>query len=260
MTRELPPTRVAITGARGLVGTVLLNGLQARHAVTGIDRRRGGTGRRVEMTSARAVERAFRGTDVVVDLAAEPNPDLDWRTAYRNNIRATWTVLEGAAAAGVGRVIFASSNHVTGGYEEDEPYASVLAGSREGLDPTLLPRLTSVHEARPDGAYAVGKAFGEAAGRYFSDAHGISVICLRIGSVIREDRPRDWRHLSTLLTHRDLVQLVDRCITAPDDLRFAIFYGVSANTWRIWDIGDAERRIGYAPVDDAEKWQELVEG
>jgi len=252
--------RVVITGAAGLVGAVLTRGLGQSHEVTGVDRRRAGhvRSRPVRMTSPRAVRRAFDGADVVVDLAADPDPDLDWRTAHANNIRATWTALESAAAVGVRRVIFASSNHVTGGCEAEEPYASVLAGRRDGLDTGSLPRIGAAHEARPDGAYAVGKICGEAAGRYFSDVHRLSVICLRLGSVTRDDRPREPRHLSTLLTHRDLVQLVDRCIRAPDHVRFAVLYGVSANTWRIWDIGEAERLIGYAPYDDAERWRELV--
>jgi hypothetical protein len=34
-----------------------------------------------------------------------------------------------------------------------------------------------------------------------------------------------------------------------------VFYGVSANRWRIWDIDDARRAIGYEPRDDAERWR-----
>ena len=44
-------------------------------------------------------------------------------------------------------------------------------------------------------------------------------------------------------------------IDAPLDLRFAVFYGVSRNTWRIWDIDDAASAIGYEPVDDAEHFR-----
>jgi hypothetical protein len=51
------------------------------------------------------------------------------------------------------------------------------------------------------------------------------------------------------------VQLVERCSGAPDELRFAVLYGVSANTWRIWDIEEAERLVSYAPADDAEQWR-----
>jgi hypothetical protein len=48
---------------------------------------------------------------------------------------------------------------------------------------------------------------------------------------------------------------VRRCIDAPPDLGFAVFYGVSLNTWRIWDIRDAAAAIGYEPVDDAEHFR-----
>jgi len=95
----------------------------------------------------------------------------------------------------------------------------------------------------------------EAAGRYYAEEHGLSVICLRIGTVNQQDRPRNPREYATLLTHRDLVQLVRRCFEAPLDLRFAGFYGVSRNTWRIWDIEDAGSALGFAPVDDAERFR-----
>jgi hypothetical protein len=81
------------------------------------------------------------------------------------------------------------------------------------------------------------------------------VICLRIGSVNAENRPRNAREFATLLTHGDLVRLVDCCIRAPADFGFAIFYGVSANTWRLWEIADAEQAIGYRPADDAEAFR-----
>ena len=60
------------------------------------------------------------------------------------------------------------------------------------------------------------------------------------------------RQFATLLTHNDLVQLVDKSIQAPDDLKFGIYYGVSNNRWRFWDISEGERHLGYRPEDDAE--------
>jgi hypothetical protein len=38
-----------------------------------------------------------------------------------------------------------------------------------------------------------------------------------------------------------------------------VFYGVSANRWRIWDVDDARRTIGYQPQDDAEDWRGEVD-
>ena len=152
-------------------------------------------------------------------------------------------------------MIFASSNSVTGWYEREEPYASIVAGRYDGLDPAAIPLLTTKLPVRPNSYYAIGKVFGEGACRFYSDRHGLSVICLRIGTVNRQNRPTNSRHFATLLTHRDLLHLVEQCIQAPQDLRFATFYGVSDNTWRFWDIADSRDAIGYQPQDDAESWR-----
>jgi len=47
------------------------------------------------------------------------------------------------------------------------------------------------------------------------------------------------------------VQLVWRGIEA--DVRFGIYYGISANTRAYWDIQSARQELGYAPEDDAER-------
>jgi nucleoside-diphosphate-sugar epimerase len=198
---------------------------------------------------------AFRGTDTVIDLAADPRDDASWDDVRANNLPATLNALEAARMAGVRRLIFASSNHVTGLAERDEPYASVVAGRYQNLDPATLPRLRTDAPVRPDGPYGIAKAMGEAAGRFYAEEHGMSVICLRIGSLHRENRPMNVRSYATFLSHRDLLGLVGACVAAPDGLRFGIYYGVSANRWRIWDIENAERELHYGPLDDAERWR-----
>jgi nucleoside-diphosphate-sugar epimerase len=248
--------RLVITGASGLIGGILRAGLGDGYAIRGIDREGGdGVDAAVDMTDAAAVRDAFAGAELIVDLAANPDQHGSWDSIRDNNIPATLNALEAAHEAGVRRVVFASSNHVTGMYEHDEPYASVVAGRYDGLEPGGFERITVSHPIRPDGPYGIGKALGEAAGRFYSDAHGLSVICLRIGTVSRQDRPRNVRELATLLTHRDLVHLVDRSLAAPESSGFATVYGVSANTWRIWDIEDARQLLGYEPADDAEAWR-----
>ena len=208
-----------------------------------------------DMTDPDAVQPAFEGKDVVIDLASHAPMGTPWEMVYQNNIRSTFNALEAARRAGVKRLVFASSNHATGMYERDHPYSAIVAGRYEGLDPSAIPCVTTEMPLRPDGPYGIGKAFGEAAGRFYSEEHGLSVICLRIGSVNKEGRPQDARNFATLLTHRDLSQLVERSIDAPEHLRFAIFYGVSNNKWRFWDITDSRKAIGYEPQDDAEAWR-----
>ena len=247
---------VLVTGAAGLIGRILLDGLPDEYAVHGLDVRRGpGVDHVVDASRGRRFAKRFEGMRAVVDLAADASVDASWKTVSENNIPATANALEAAREAGVQRVVFASSNHVVGMYERDEPYASIVAGRYEGLDPDGIPRLTADVPIRPDGPYGIGKAFGEAAARYYAEEHGLSVICLRIGTVNAANRPENARQFATLLTHRDLVQLVRCCLAAPDSVRFAVLYGVSANTWRFWDLEEARRTVGYAPVDDTEGWR-----
>ena len=245
--------KILITGASGLIGTVLRNNLASYYELSGIDIRPVSDMPSVvaDMTDLTAIEPEFQGIDVVIDLAGAAPMETSWDVVHRNNLTSTYNALEAARRGGVARVIFASSNHATGMYEKDHPYSAIVAGRYEGLDPTSIPYITTRMPIRPDGPYGIGKAFGEASGRYYSDEYGLSVICIRIGTLNKESRPNNKRQCATLLSHSDLVQLISRCINAPDDLRFTIFYGVSANKWRFWDIADSRETVGYEPKDDA---------
>jgi nucleoside-diphosphate-sugar epimerase len=249
--------KILITGAAGLLGRVLVGGLGERYAVSGIDRMgsRRGQMRRVDMSKQKGLDSLFDGFDTVIDLAALPSERTPWSEVWRNNLPATMNALEAARRGGVRRYVFASSNHVTGMYERDAPYAAISAGEYDGLDPRQTPLIEPSWPLRPNGPYAIGKALGEAAARYYSDAFGLSAICLRIGTVNRENRPTAPRHFATLLSHADLLRLVQAAVTAPADLQYGIYYGVSRNTWRFWDIGDARDEIGYEPQEDAERFR-----
>ena len=246
--------RIVVTGAAGLIGNALLEPLAARHEVVALDRRRVQGGRRVPLSSVRRLVSSFADADTVVHLAADPRWGATWRSVARNNIAGTRNVLEAARRCGVRRVVFASSNATTAGYEKDEPWCRIVAGDYTGVDAATMPRISTSLPVRPENLYGVSKVFGEAACRYFSDRFGISAICLRIGSVRPDDRPRQPRHFATLLTHRDLIALVTSAIDAPDAIRFLICYGVSNNTWRLYDLAEADQ-LGFRPRDDAETWR-----
>jgi nucleoside-diphosphate-sugar epimerase len=247
------PQRILITGAAGLVGTVLMRGLEGRYDLVGVDRalRRPAGVRRRNLVRSRRLAPIFEGVDAVVDLAGLPDHRTEWKAVRRNNLPATLNVLDAARRAGIRRYVFASSNHVTGGYEHEPPYSAVVAGDYAGLDPASLPLIGADWPVRPDGAYALGKVLGEAAARWYSDAFGLSAVCLRIGTVNAEDRPRRPRDFATLLTHADLLRLVECALTA--DVHFGVYYGVSRNTWRFWDVSN---EIGYDPQDDAERYRD----
>jgi nucleoside-diphosphate-sugar epimerase len=246
--------RVLILGASGLLGGVLRERLADRHSLTGLDRRpdrRRGV-RRGDVLRPRSLRGAFEGVDAVVDLATSPSVDLSWQDVQRD-MEGRVNVLEACRAHGVSRYVFASSNHVTGMYELDPPYSAIVAGAYEGLDPGSIPRIAPDWPIRPDSPYGIGKAFAEAAARHHADRHGLSCICLRIGTVRADDRPAEPRHYATLLTHRDLARLVDCALEAPPQLRYGVYYGVSANTWRFWDLANAKDELGFEPADDAER-------
>lgn len=248
--------RVLVTGAGGLVGSILWEGLAGEHVLRGIDLRRDRARgiARGDVRKARSIRRAFDGIEAVVDLAARPSVDLTWGKVAED-MRGRINVLEAARRHGVRRYVFASSNHVTGMYELDQPYASIVAGAYDGLDPASLPLITSDWPMRPDSPYGVGKAFSEISSRHYAEQYGISCICLRIGTVLADDRPHHPRHYATLLSHADLLRLVACALQVPLELRYGVYYGVSANTWRFWDLANAREELGFEPHDDAERFR-----
>jgi nucleoside-diphosphate-sugar epimerase len=255
-----PSLHVLVTGSSGLIGGVVIRTLGDRYTFTGLDRTQPADAPDIPTTVAdvsdfNAIRPAFNGMDAVVHLAADASMQAPWESVLTNNIVATYNVFEAARQAGVQRLICASSNHAVGMFELDEPYVRIRQGNYAGLDPGTVPRVDHTVRIRPDGYYGVSKAYGEAMGAYYAENFGMSVICLRIGTVNRHNSPqRDIRHMATWLSHRDLAQLVDRCLSV-EGVHFEIFYGVSGNTWRIWDIEHARRVLGYAPQDNAETYR-----
>jgi nucleoside-diphosphate-sugar epimerase len=211
-----------------------------------------------DVSNFAAIRPAFEGLDMVVHLAADVSMQAPWESVLPNNIVATYNVFEACRQAGVQRVVFASSNHAVGMYEFDQPYVRIRQGDYAGLDPAAVPWVDHTVRIRPDGYYGISKAFGEAVGAYYAENFAMSVICLRIGTVNRHNSPtHDVRHMATWLSHRDLAQLVDRCLTVAG-IRFEIVYGVSGNTWRFWDIAHAQRVLGYVPQDNAEAYRSVA--
>ena len=156
--------------------------------------------------------------------------------------------------AGVKRIIFASSGDSIRGWELDPeyPYGLITSG-RYDKEPGSWP-MVEHDTVRPGNVYGATKIWGEALGRYYSDVHGISVVCLRLGAVRPEDRPMLMREYSTYLSHRDVVELIRLCIDAPESLRYDIFYGVSNNKWRYRDLERAQELLGFIPQDSADPY------
>ena len=173
-----------------------------------------------------------------------------WDRIVPDNIEATIGVFDAARRAGVDHIVFASSNHVTGGYEHDEPYRSVLRDDA-GPEPGDFELIGPASPAKPDGPYGLSKVFGENLARFHSVNHGMRVQCLRIGSCVPEDVPLDTRHRSTFISQRDVALLIEACLRSTVD--FGVYYGVSDNRWRIWDLDAARVDLGWTPLDSADR-------
>jgi nucleoside-diphosphate-sugar epimerase len=256
--------RVLITGAEGLIGSVLRERLPDEYELRALTWRpvEGLASHVGDIADLEAIRPAFAGIDAVVQLAGHATMDATWEQALHSNIIGVRNVFEAAASAGVERVVFASSNHAVGRFENDGMPGIYRPGQRD------YPIVDHRVPWRPDSLYGVSKSFGEAIGRYYAEVHGLTVLCLRIGSVTPSDNPaapitastafwldlsdeeKRWRQAATWLSHRDCAQLVDRCLAAELPRgHFDIFYGVSNNAGRFWDLGHAEEVVGYRPVD-----------
>ncbi len=237
-------SKVLITGAAGAIGRVLRAGLAGRYALLRLSdiaaQDPPDIGEEVDTTDVRdfaQVRRVVRGVDAIVHLGGIPT-EGGWDEILSVNINGTYNVFEAARLEGARRVVFASSNHVTGYHRR-----------ARRVDPSA--------DLRPDSRYGVSKSAGEAIGRLYADKYGLEVVCLRIGSF--QPRPIDVRMLSTWISHGDMVRLAT-CALEAEPVHFEILYGVSANRRAIWD-SPATARFGYQPQDDAETFAaELLAG
>jgi uronate dehydrogenase len=192
-----------------------------------------------DTTDAAAVEDAARGAHCIVDMAGVSDVQSFREKLLPANILGTYNTFEAARAAGVPRIIYASTHHVVGRYPVEQPVDEKVP-------------------LRPDSMYAVTKCFAEAMGRLYADKAGLQVICLRIG--LFHDRPFEERHLSVWISPGDMGRLVRAAIEAPG-IHFEIVYGISNNTRRWWDLARGKDVLGYVPQDDAEAYAaELLKG
>jgi uronate dehydrogenase len=230
---------ILITGAAGTIGTSLRQHLANDYHFRCLDINPVTDAEEVviaDITDLNAVMSAMHGVDAVIHLAADPQVNQPWETVYTSSISGTYNVFEAARLANVSKIIYASSIYVSWGEIEREQ------------------RLAPDKPVHPSSLYAVGKVFGEALARFFTDKYNISVICLRIGAFHEEPQPENYiyyGHLSRIwCSPRDLAQLVKQSLEN-DNLGFQIFYALSNNSGHLCDMSNAEKLLGYQPLDDA---------
>lgn len=247
---------VLITGAAGNLGAKLRHHLQDRYELRLLDKDPRGDAaiRQADLSvwDSKWVEQ-FRDVDVVVHLAADPTAQQSWPNLLAPNVDAVVYAFQAAVKGGVRRFVYASSNHVLGGYSDDPEPARLTAQT----PPRPGARYVVRGEQRDSTPYGSAKLFGERLGRCFAESDGLEVIAVRLGWVRpganrAEDIPPErgpWFRLMWL-SNRDFCQLMECCLIADLPERFVVVNGMSANTGMRWDIEPARRLLGYQPRDD----------
>jgi uronate dehydrogenase len=234
--------RLLLTGAAGGLGRVLRPRLKLRCDVLRVsdiaDLGPAAPGEELQLAALEdpaAMRSLLAGVDAVVHLGGV-SVEKPFAEVLPANIVGAYNLYEAARVHGTRRIVFASSNHVTGFYRQDEV-----------IDATM--------PVRPDGYYGLSKAFGENLSRFYFDRYGIETVCLRIGSSF--PAPADRRMLASWLSYDDLERLVVASLTAPV-VGHSIVYGMSDNTTSWWDNTPA-RHIGYRPQDSSEPFRAAIE-
>jgi uronate dehydrogenase len=227
---------ILITGAAGSIGGMLRPRLKKPERLLRlldldpIDAGAGEEAVQASITDLDALTEVCHGADAIIHLGGISD-EAPWDRIAEVNIQGTYCVFEAARRAGVGRVVFASSNHAV------------------GFSPAADFPVADYAFPVPDTYYGVSKASGEALAALYHYRYGMDAICLRILSCA--ERPKGNRELSTWLSPDDTGRLFEACLTA-EKPGFRVAYGVSANTRGGWVSLDEARALGYEPLDDAE--------
>jgi len=234
--------RLLLTGAAGGLGRVLRPRLKALCEVLRVSdlvpMDAAGPGEevvRAALQDQHAVRSLMQGVSAVVHLGGI-STEHAFEEILPANIVGTYHVYEAAREHGVPRIVFASSNHVTGFYTQ-----------RETVNPQM--------PMRPDGYYGLSKAFGENLAQFYFDRYGIETVSLRIGSSFPQ--PTDRRMLASWLSYDDLERLVVAALTAPV-VGHSVIYGMSDNRLTWWDNATS-KHVGFRALDSSEPFRVAIE-
>ena len=281
--------RVAITGANGNLGRKLIAAFLAAPdvaAIHAIDRDVAGLSPhdarlfpiQADLRGPGLLD-ALAGIHAVIHLAAQnPYPDASWEDASAS-FDMTAKLVDACANASVSRLVFASSNHVMGGYK-DTPVALSDGSLTTDLPPLVGTRVKTSEGLIDSTAYAAAKLMGERVVAVKAEAGAFSAVLLRIGwcqpgknspetisaagtpksSLIETDpeREHDLRWFRAMwLSNGDLIRCVLAALRAEASAwpsRAIVVNAMSANRPSPWDLSAGRKLIGYEPLDDASSY------
>lgn len=191
---------------------------------------------RVDLADGIEVIRLVEGCGLVLHFGGASHDLWPFSDVLNANLRGVYNLYEAARLVRA-RVVFASSNHVTGFHERTT-------------------KLDSDCEMRPDSLYGVSKAYGELIAKLYWMKHGVESVVVRIGSCFPE--PTTERMLSLWFSYQDLGRLMIKCGEA-DKVGYKIIWGVSNNSRSYWRH-DARANLGWSPQDSADTYADRLLG
>ena len=235
--------RILVTGAAGSVGTTLHRAWEKRkdYELTCCDIRDSqndnSSFKIADVRDYNQMKELCTEQDVLVHLAYVPQNHLGKQKDEISDINANILLFEAAREAGIQRIVFASTNHVTGMNEREMPA-----------------RLSTGDQFRPDSWYGAMKGMAEIAGKYLTENYDMSFFSIRIGSYTGKDIADTLRTCSTLITPRDCIQLFTLAVDYSGSEKYLITYGTSGNYsshhQSFLDITGAMEILGYQPQDN----------
>ena len=166
-----------VTGGSGLLGRFVVDEMIERSDVTVLDIKP--PTQKVayldtDILDLEAVSAAVAGQDAIIHLAGIDDgndfPDADY---FKTNVQGTWNLLHAAEAAGVRKIVVASSTAVYG-------------VGRDRM-PDYLP-IDEEHLQRPTATYSLTKQIIEVQCRSFVERAKLAIVCLRPTLIVRPER------------------------------------------------------------------------
>jgi len=191
--------------------------------------------RSFSLSDYKSVKKALSDIDIVINMAANPDPNAKFEDLVKPNLIGAYNVFEAARTSKCSRVIFASSVHAIEGYSKSY---------KVGGDDT----------PKPEDLYGATKAFGEALCHRFSSEFSLSCLAIRIGAYTSNDKMKSvcfkrkyYRHV---ISQRDMGSLLHKCIIAPKNVKYGVLSGISNNKRGDMDLKLAKKLVGYVPKDN----------
>lgn len=192
---------------------------------------------RGSITDRAAVERAMTGATTAIHLAATPDDAPFIEELLPNNLLGVYHVMESARAAGVKRLVLASTGQVNWWQRERGPWPI-------RVDEPTSPKLW----------YAATKMFLESIGRSFWENYGMSVVIVRLGWCPRNaEQEQELASLpwgpDVYLSPGDAGRFFVRAVLAPH-IGCQIVNVTSRPIERAYvDLEPARSALGFEPVD-----------